>query len=102
MLAADMRGKARARWVMAAYAHMIASSRRAAEILREHGVHAATDVTGFGLIGHLLEMVRASDVDVTMGSIFRIADSATRLCFVAGRCDTSRESCSARWPLSFV
>jgi selenide,water dikinase len=66
LLAADMRGKARARWVMAAYAHMIASSRRAAEILREHGVHAATDVTGFGLIGHLLEMVRASDVDVTL------------------------------------
>jgi selenide, water dikinase len=66
LLAADMRGKARARWVMAAYAHMIQSSRRAADILREHGVQAATDVTGFGLIGHLLEMVRASDVDVTL------------------------------------
>jgi selenide, water dikinase len=66
LLAADMRGKARARWVMAAFAHMIQSNRRAAEILRGHGVHAATDVTGFGLIGHLLEMVRASDVDVTI------------------------------------
>src|SRR5262249_40283907 len=38
----------------------------AAQILRQHGVHAATDVTGFGLIGHLIEMVRASDVDATL------------------------------------
>ena len=66
LLAADMRGKARARWMMAAHAQMIGSSRRAAEILREHGAHAATDVTGFGLLGHLLEMIKASDVDVTL------------------------------------
>ncbi len=66
LLAADMRGKAKARWVMAAIAHMVRSNRRAAEILRQHGVHAATDVTGFGLLGHLVEMVRASDVDVTI------------------------------------
>jgi selenide,water dikinase len=67
LLAADMRRKAKARWVMAAIAHMIQSNGKAAEILRRHGVHAATDVTGFGLIGHLVEMVRASDVDVTLG-----------------------------------
>jgi selenide,water dikinase len=66
LLAADMRGKAKARWVMAAIAHMIQSNGPAAEILRRHGVHAATDVTGFGLLGHLVEMVRASDVDVTL------------------------------------
>ena len=66
LLAADMRGKAKARWVMAAIAHMVQSNGRAADILRRHGVHAATDVTGFGLIGHLVEMVRASNVDVTV------------------------------------
>jgi len=66
LLAADMRGKAKARWVMAAIAHMIQSNGKAAEILRRYGVHAATDVTGFGLIGHLIEMVRASDVDATL------------------------------------
>jgi selenide,water dikinase len=66
LLAADMRGKAKARWVMAAIAHMIASNGKAAQILRQHRVHAATDVTGFGLIGHLIEMVRASDVDATL------------------------------------
>ena len=66
LLAADMRGKAKARWVLAAIAHMVQSNGRAADILRRHGVHAATDVTGFGLIGHLVEMVRASNVDVTV------------------------------------
>jgi selenide,water dikinase len=66
LLAADMRGKAKARWVMAAIAHMVQSNGRAAEILRRHGVHAATDVTGFGLLGHLVEMLRASQVDVTL------------------------------------
>ncbi len=66
LLAADMRGKARARWVVAALAHMTHSNRIGAEILRAHGVHAATDVTGFGLLGHLVEMVRASGIDATL------------------------------------
>lgn len=71
LLAADMRGKAKARWVAAAIAQMIQSNRNAAEILRAHDAHAATDVTGFGLLGHLVEMVRASDVDATI-SIDRV------------------------------
>ena len=66
LLAADMRGKAKARWVMAVIAHMIRANSAAADILRGHGVHAATDVTGFGLLGHLVEMVRASHVDATL------------------------------------
>jgi selenide,water dikinase len=45
---------------------MVQSSGPAAHILRRHGAHAATDITGFGLVGHLVEMVRASDVDVTL------------------------------------
>ncbi|MGH7152440.1 MAG: AIR synthase-related protein [Acetobacteraceae bacterium] len=42
----------------------------AAEILRAHGVTACTDVTGFGVAGHLLEMLRASAV----GAVIRVDD----------------------------
>jgi selenide,water dikinase len=66
LLAAHMRGKAKARWVMSAIGHMVQSSGPAAAILARHACHAATDVTGFGLLGHLVEMVRASDVDVAL------------------------------------
>jgi selenide,water dikinase len=66
LLAAHMRGKAKARWVMQAIAHMTQSNRTAAHILRAHGASAATDITGFGLLGHLLEMVKAGNVDATL------------------------------------
>ena len=66
LLAADMRRKAKARWVMAAIAHMTRSNAAAAAVLAQHGARAATDVTGFGLLGHLIEMVRASGVDATL------------------------------------
>lgn len=36
----------------------------AAKAMREAGVHACTDVTGFGLLGHLREMAFNSGVDV--------------------------------------
>lgn len=36
----------------------------AAEVLRAMGLKAATDITGFGLGGHVLEMARASNVTV--------------------------------------
>ncbi len=41
---------------------MATLNRDAAQAMREVGVHAATDVTGFGLLGHLLEMTQASKV----------------------------------------
>src|SRR5262249_6545010 len=66
LLAAHMRGKAKARWVVTAIAHMTQSNRAAAHILRAHDATAATDITGFGLLGHLVEMVKAGDVDATV------------------------------------
>jgi len=44
----------------AAIDQMRALNRAASEVLVRHGIAAATDVTGFGLLGHALEMARAS------------------------------------------
>jgi selenide,water dikinase len=60
VLAGHMQGFARAPWLQAAIASMLASNARAAQVLREFRPSACTDITGFGLAGHLMEMLRAS------------------------------------------
>jgi len=66
VLAADMRARAEAAWVEAAMVSMLRPVGPAAAILAAHGVRAATDVTGFGLAGHLGEMLAASGVDAEL------------------------------------
>lgn len=63
ILAAAMRGLIPSRLVEAAIATMVQSAAGAADCLLEHRATACTDVTGFGLLGHLLEMLRASERD---------------------------------------
>ena len=43
---------------------MTTLNKTAAELMVQFGAHAATDVTGFSLMGHLAEMARSSGVDV--------------------------------------
>lgn len=66
LFAARMRRKSKGRWIAGAVQSMLQSSRAAAGCLAAHGATACTDVTGFGLLGHLLEMARASDVDARL------------------------------------
>ena len=47
---------------------MAALNREAAEVMLEIGAHACTDVSGFGLLGHLREMAAGSGVDVLVVS----------------------------------
>lgn len=66
VFAGAMRGGARASWIEAATRSMLLSNAAAVPVLRAHGVTACTDVTGFGLIGHLVEMMKASGVAASL------------------------------------
>lgn len=54
----------------AGYEEMMASvtllNRVGAELGKDDAVHAVTDVTGFGILGHALEMARGSKVGITL------------------------------------
>ena len=66
LFAADMQLKAKGRWIEGAVRSMLLSNREAANCAIAHQTRACTDVTGFGLLGHLLEMVQASSVSATL------------------------------------
>jgi selenide, water dikinase len=66
LFAAHMRLEAKAAWIDAALEAMLVSNQAAAAILRDHGAGACTDVTGFGLAGHLLEMLRPAGLGATI------------------------------------
>ena len=66
ILAADGRALAPAKAVEDAIAAMLQSSAHAAACLLAHGATACTDVTGFGLLGHLAEMLHASEMNAVI------------------------------------
>lgn len=57
-------GKAKSSWIDGAVQSMTTLNKQAAELIgkKQYRVHAMTDVTGFGLIGHARELALASNV----------------------------------------
>ncbi|WP_134499966.1 selenide, water dikinase SelD [Microvirga pakistanensis] len=76
----------------AAYAEMMGSvtllNRIGAELAQDPDVHAITDVTGFGILGHGLEMARGSELALILDRarlpLFREAASLARSGYVTG------------------
>ena len=80
--------------VAAAVASMIALNKTAAEVARQFPVHACSDVTGFGLLGHGTEMAMGSGVTLEFDAkalpllpgVLRLAKGG----FLTGGCKRNR------------
>ncbi|MCH2185524.1 selenide, water dikinase SelD, partial [Myxococcota bacterium] len=66
LLAADMRGQAPGHWIEPLFDSMLQESQTAAQLALRFGASASTDVSGFGLAGHLLELCDASGVSARL------------------------------------
>lgn len=79
---------------------MITLNRMAAEVMVEIGVNACTDITGFGLLGHALEMAIGSDVAIAITAnsvpIFPEAEEYASMGMVPGGTGRNREFASCR------
>ncbi len=84
LFAAEMRLAVKGRWIDGAIDSMLQPNQQAAEILRAHGAAACTDITGFGLAGHLVEMLEASgsSAELDLDSLPALEGSIE--CFAAG------------------
>lgn len=77
---------------------MAALNKDAAELMLRFGAHAATDVTGFGLIGHLSEMASSSrltaQVDLALVPAFAESLECLRAEVIPGATERNKESFS--------
>ena len=95
LFAAHAQLAAKGCWIDAALTSMQVSNQQAAQCLRSHGATACTDVTGFGLLGHLVEMTKPSGVDAEIDlSALPVLDGAQEL--VAAGIVSSLQSANAR------
>ncbi len=66
LLAAEMLYKTKGNWIDNAIKSMLISNKKASEIFLKFSASSCTDITGFGLIGHLIEMMKAAQVSVKL------------------------------------
>jgi selenide,water dikinase len=83
----------------AAISSMLMLNRRAAELAQQVNIHGATDITGFGLLGHAAELARNSavgfEIDASAVPILPGALEYTRAGATPGGLDRNREFLAA-------
>jgi selenide,water dikinase len=84
--------------------YMATLNDRASELMQEVGVHACTDITGFGLIGHSVQLARNSHVGINYNisaiPIFHEADEFAKRGLSPGGLHRNREFYSASATIS--
>ena len=89
------KGKASKESVQASVASMITLNDTASKIMRNYPVHACSDITGYGLLGHALEMASGSSVTLILESAkLPILHRAPRLAekgYLTGGCKRNRD-----------
>lgn len=77
---------------------MVTLNKGAAEAIAEVGVNACTDITGFGLLGHCLEMAKASNVGIRLDTqnipVISEAKTFAAMGLVPGGSYTNQKFCS--------
>ena len=66
LLAANMHSQAEGQWIDQALEQMLISNKNASHIFNQFQATACTDITGFGLLGHLLEMLNAANISASI------------------------------------
>ena len=95
IMTALKRRKATGRSTRAAIASMVTLNRATSTIMRQFTVHACSDVTGYGLLGHAQEMASGSDVTLVLESktlpVLYGAASLAERGYVTGGCQRNRD-----------
>lgn len=89
------KGKASKESIQAAISSMTTLNKTASLIMRHYPVHACTDVTGYGLLGHALEMASGSSVTLILESaklpLLHRTRSFAEKGYLTGGCKRNRE-----------
>lgn len=103
LFAGLMQGIARGVDISIAINSMLTGNRRAADILRKYGCAGMTDVTGFGMLGHLQRLLNGLQIQSTESNASRPTPGITlaldQIALLPGALQLSRRGCrSSLWP----